>query len=103
MKTMLLQFMNLVNLWCIYLYIYFCSEEAAHAGTMQTKSSFVVGRDRELKAILDYVTGGKIDSGFSSRCSEEEEEDSSDDNKQRELLEEGMFFNKIWSGTSLFT
>lgn len=63
---------------------------------MQTKSSFVVGRDRELNVFLDYVQFGTVTSEFTQKCSKQNEESDADDTSdlekhQQELLE-GMRF-----------
>lgn len=56
---------------------------------MQTKSAFVVGRDRELNALLDYVTDGTVTSEFTKKSSKEDNEDDEDnlEKRQQELLE----------------
>jgi hypothetical protein len=57
---------------------------------MQTKSLFVVGRDRELSVLLDYVTTGAITSDFSKRCSEKEEENDEEDESKAEKRQQDV-------------
>lgn len=63
------------------------TEEDAHTISMRTKSSFVVGRDRELNALLEYITVDNVTSEFTHTYVKDERCSSVDNRHEQELLE----------------
>jgi len=64
---------------------------------MQVKSSFVVGRDKELTALLDYITAGTVNTDLmKDRKKEEDEEPNVDEDLEKEALEGGYVVACKW-------
>ena len=64
-------------------------EENGHAAAMQVKSSFVVGRDLELNALLGYITKGTVNPDLIKEREKEEDEDGNKDEEIENEVSEG--------------
>ena len=69
----------------------FSSEDNIHKSSMELKSSFVVGRDEELEALLDYVERGKVSPDF-NECKDDDDDDEEKKAEKVERLEQGGRF-----------
>ena len=56
---------------------------------MQVKSSFVVGRDLELNALLGYITKGTVNPDLIKEREKEEDEDGNKDEEIENEVSEG--------------
>jgi len=58
---------------------------------MKTKAQFVIGRERELKVLLDYVTTGQCEKGALRESKVEDEEDLEKKKKREKQCQEGEY------------